>query len=535
MNFFSRLKYSMGFGDYPETEDLQDDDEPTVTAEPETVTAPEESQHTEEQTDAPEQTEQPEPEQTAEPAGAIHPAAAAVLAGVVKYFNATLPDFVARHLDSEAQRQFLLEALDSDIRAMLANAAEEAAAQARHREETERNKLTGNLEELRKQCQKLEELRDKLKNDQLSARRQKNALEARVHDLEKQVETMAAEREQLTLENRGMANRLRVLDVTGGAETDAAATEELLKLKNEVDELRGAVADKDKEIARLSEAAGAQQPEQTGESEALAEANGALAEARARINRLEKSIDEADDRYNERANALNTKISAVEKERDRYRMELIKTRGELEKQDEKIDELRRNSKPEARESKYKEQLNDAQHRITKLETAAADYERGAAKAIEDLNAARAEAASLREELANTKARHASEIERLRDESATPAPPKKRGRPRKNPLPEADTHMAEITIEPVAVTPTAIPASEQNPAQAAEPELVIAAPAVSPKLSAIDDVIDTPEWLEAPAPDETPVDKTPKTDDPDFGYKAPAKSTHQPSVNQLSLF
>lgn len=122
-----------------------------------------------------------------EPAAAAQGDETAVLAGdlfdaLIEMFNASMPDFVAKCLSTDAQRQYLLDSLDGSLRRRIAQAAPMCPAPApaapAHDDDSAR-------------------LRDEMERLRLSAERQKRALTDRVLDLQSKIEDLQAEKEQL--------------------------------------------------------------------------------------------------------------------------------------------------------------------------------------------------------------------------------------------------------------------------------------------------------------------------------------------------
>ena len=155
----------------------------------------------------------------------------AIFTSVVEVFNAALPDFMQQCVDGKAQREYLYEKLDADMKEYLRQLDEAAEARCRRRWEGERRSLHRQMEEMQEKARKEEGERDDAKKHQLSAERQKRALSERVHDLERQIASLEAENEQYILENKSLVNKLRITSVTGeAADADAALTQELQNL-----------------------------------------------------------------------------------------------------------------------------------------------------------------------------------------------------------------------------------------------------------------------------------------------------------------
>lgn len=246
-----------------------------------------------------------------------------MLTAVVELFNSTQPEFVSRCLDSDAQKQYLLEHISADVAGCMRQAIKRAHDMGLQEWEQTRRGLMEEVETLRQQKEQLEQSREESKGERLSNQRQKRALTERVHDLEMQVSTLEAEKEQLSLENRSMLNKLRVAGLGEGA-VDPQATsqmiEELERLREENAEM-SAIRERIESMTAEKENAEAQ-----FESRISALADSA-AEAERRAGKLEKDLAESSQTI-ERLNSdlqqrddiirnLNLKLADALREADR--------------------------------------------------------------------------------------------------------------------------------------------------------------------------------------------------------------------------
>ncbi|MDE5805765.1 MAG: hypothetical protein K2H58_05830, partial [Paramuribaculum sp.] len=174
---------------------------------------------------------------------------------IINLFNSTQPDFVARCLDIESQRKYLLENIDSAIR----NRLTEIAADARRRGEDQWNAIRASkveeLEQLMNDYNALKHQREDFQNEQLSSKRQKRALGERIRDLESKVSEQTAEIEQYQLENRSMASRLRAMSVRAGVSADdpaQALSEENVALQDRIAQLEKQLEESATRIADLN-------------------------------------------------------------------------------------------------------------------------------------------------------------------------------------------------------------------------------------------------------------------------------------------
>lgn len=359
MSFFSAIKRVFGFGpdaDYttdPETAD--DPDAPA--AELDSEASPASNPPVDGLADVPTLPE-------------IDPAVKArIFDGVVAVFNEALPDFLRSTVDPAAQSERLAKALDKGVddylNGLLLVAEQYAEAKLKGAAETARR----DAEKLRSDMQLIEQQRTNLREQQLSADRRRRALADRVNDLEAQVATLEAEREQFELENRSLLNKLKVADIQPGVVDEMA---------REIETLKSALA-----------AAGGDAPAQepVADTAALDEARTALAAAQSEIEALKGRLEEsekelADNRtqqemsqamYNDLQNTLASERDARQHlENDlaearkivesvaEIQTQMTQVEEVIHKRDERIERLKNTNK------KLREQLAEAQHSLEKV-------------------------------------------------------------------------------------------------------------------------------------------------------------------------
>lgn len=165
----------------------------------------------------------------------------AIFESVVKIFNEALPDFLHSSVDEKSQREYLYSALDASMKSYIESLSDRVNRDCSHRFENERRNMQIEMDELRKKVQKEETDSSESKKLQLSAERQKRALNERLHELEKQLSTLQAENEQYVLENKSLMNKLRVSSLTGGVsdgQTDTAMMEKMEELAHGIETLQ---------------------------------------------------------------------------------------------------------------------------------------------------------------------------------------------------------------------------------------------------------------------------------------------------------
>lgn len=156
---------------------------------------------------------------------------------IIKLFNEFQPEFVSSCLNTDQQKRYILEHIDSGVRHRLEEAVNQARTQATREASESQRKMTADLAHLKEVNASLEAKKNEFQSAQLSASRQKRALNERVHDLETQVANLEAEKEQYQLENRSLVNKLRVASVSSSSTDNEQLAQENIALKDRVNEL----------------------------------------------------------------------------------------------------------------------------------------------------------------------------------------------------------------------------------------------------------------------------------------------------------
>lgn len=220
MSFLNSLRKA--FGLTPETDDVIADD---IDATPSTSSAPTEDSA---QEGTPRHINDGEvPTVSAEMKGKI-------FEHVVAVFNQSLPDFLSKSVDPAAQRRLLVESLDRStteyLNGLMAEAERYAEARLKNAVENSRRES----ERLTAQMQALEQQRNTLREQQLSADRRRRATDDKLTLLEQRLADVEAEREQYELENKSLLNKLKVAEIQPGVVDDL--TKELESLRKQVAE-----------------------------------------------------------------------------------------------------------------------------------------------------------------------------------------------------------------------------------------------------------------------------------------------------------
>lgn len=344
-----------------------------------------------------------------------------IFTSVVKIFNETLPDFLKSTVDEKLQREYLYDALSASMKEHLQSLSEVAREECNRRYETERINMHREMETLRQKSQKVESDSADSKKLQLSAERQKRALNERISEMEKKLATLQAENEQYVLENKSLINKVRLAAVQGGegnvavadlvagaeqsarieqlTEANAQLTETNIHLSELSDQLTSTVAQLGEEVqrltaenARLTAMAEKAQREakenlvaigmsRSKHSAAIAEMQQTLEKAQGvadlRIQELEAKLADVTAEYTSMqeeladakeqldvVNEINSRLERLEEAKMANELQLRRQKEELAVKDEQLHSL------QAEINGYAEALVQKERLITTLETSA---------------------------------------------------------------------------------------------------------------------------------------------------------------------
>lgn len=266
-----------------------------------------------------------------------------IFSHVVEVFNASLPGFLKAGANAEAQRRYLYDTLSADIKAHLDSLEAQAREACESRWRNDRDSLNQKVRQIEARSKELEEKKIELSQKQLSADRQKRALSDRVHDLEKQLSKLAADREQYDLENKSLVNKLKVAGVF--EKENEELRDELNRLQAENLHMRNGQAVPGKEGGDSEETSKAVTRAEEAEAK-VKETETRLAEAEKRAQEAETKAKDAEKRIAEAENKAakaEERVAAAEKE-------TLETAVRLE-------ELEKHNGSDA--DKLREQLNQA--------------------------------------------------------------------------------------------------------------------------------------------------------------------------------
>ena len=243
-----------------------------------------------------------------------------IFAHVVEIFDNALPVFLKAGVNPEAQRRYLYETLDADIKAHLDSLADQAQELCESRWRADKNALNEKLRQVEKRSKDLEDKKLELTQKQLSADRQKRALSERVHELERELSKIAADREQYDLENKSLINKLKVAGVF--EKENEELREEISRVQSELLRLRKGAPQTD--TAETTAAADNETREQ------LEKAKAQLEEVTKQLEDARKEIDNAKQREGEAAKSfdeLQNQIVSLKRTNKRLEKEKAETPG----------------------------------------------------------------------------------------------------------------------------------------------------------------------------------------------------------------
>lgn len=397
---------------------------------------------------------------------------------VIAVFNEAQPDFVKKCLDTEAQRKYLIDSIDSRLREQVENAAQTSA----NRWKEEKLRLESRISELEGDDNTIAVLRKENRRLQLSVDRQKRALLDRINDLESQVARQAEEKERFYSHRK-----------------PSPSDEELSQAKARIEELEATIASN--EEALRNQAAAGKTDAETPDAEIEA---GTISEQEQRIAEQEKQIAERDSR-----------IAQLTSECDKLREEAARQstlREQLEVKtsmsDNMINDLRNQAAAARREleTMQEEQLQ-AVEQIQKEIDAFEDLKARKDAKITELQDSNA---SLRRTIETNLYNQANSEMRLRKEIKDL---------------QAQLDAAKSAVESDSAVSEPYREDENASSDSARnAEKPAARRRGRPRKVKIDSSLDNTDWFSGG-----------KHDDPDFGYHEPPRKPVNDNEAQLSLF
>ena len=493
---------------------------------------------------------------------------------VVRVFNESLPPFLRDSADEQKQRDLLYNALDESMKQYLQRLADEARERCDAHWASERTSLQQQVDDARAREQKGKEESSESKKQQLSAERQKRALGERVRDLETQLAKAEAENEQLVLENKSMANKLRVSAVLGAdASPDGEAQKQLVlkineltakldsadteseSLRQELNEARTLVSTKEADLKIALKEKQAKAEEADAFHASLGKEEALRADLQKEVESLRTALEQSrvkDDMGDVMLSDLNSQLgrlraehestqeqlrntqaerTALQAELDKYRSDLSEANRNLEVVEEmhvqltRLEDARKNNEIFLR--KQKDELLKTRERVQQLELENAEYASTLQKKDGTIHHLEELTDSLRKTIENNVYEHAQSQSGLRAEIERLKRMIKDG-PAEDQEPPLGAGLSD--------EPEFVEHAQKSGRHTADTDKGKRGRNKEKKsaISAIDESIEDTDWLIAtPPPQKTKADV--ENDNPEFGYKAPVRKQLPDNPAQVLLF
>ncbi len=462
---------------------------------------------------------------------------------VIKIFNDSLPEFIKSSLDVDAQRQYIYNSLNQGMKDYLEKIVAEARQRGELKWKDEKSKLQLEISQLKVQNKNVDEQRSEWQKQQLSAERQKRAMSERLHDLEKQVATLEAEKEQYDLENKSLLNKLKVSSVLDGdievmrqqiidLQTqlkDAQTQQSENELQATIDATNQSIQEKDNEIASLKEQLMALENSETKDGIKREDIIGELNKKIEDLTAQNKTLDDAIQQLKAKEavadamiNDLNSKASEAIQKLEVKERELLTLANGKRNSSEEIDTLKekltlanqelQSVREELEEAHSSMQvLDEIQEQISlfedvkkKKDSRISELQEEVKMHLKTIADFEKETVSLKKTIENNLYKQIESEKQLRKELENLKSQKTIGLMPISDLDEDETVAAIKNKKKV-------------------------------KISAIDESLDDTDWLVATPPPGTVTRPTPSTTDEDFGYQSPSRKQTPENDAQMSLF
>lgn len=159
-----------------------------------------------------------------------------VFDGIITIINGNLPEFVRDCIDIEKERKAVSIAMGPQFRDYVLNLRRNSLEEARRQWVDERNILNQRLNQSNQRADEAVRKATEIKDRLMSEERQRRAIVERSHDLESRISELEAQHEQDQLQNKGLLNKIKVMQLqVDDLQKDA---EEIARLNAVVNEQR---------------------------------------------------------------------------------------------------------------------------------------------------------------------------------------------------------------------------------------------------------------------------------------------------------
>ena len=176
-----------------------------------------------------------------------------VFDGIITIINGNLPEFVRDCIDIEKERKAVSVAMGPKFRDYVLNRRRTSLEEARTQWIGERNALTGKLAQSNQRADEAVRKASEIKDRLMSEERQRRAIVERSHDLEARIADLEAQHEQEQLQNKGLLNKIKVMQLqVTDSQKDAEEITRLNKLINDQRTRLAKIVDLEAQIAELN-------------------------------------------------------------------------------------------------------------------------------------------------------------------------------------------------------------------------------------------------------------------------------------------
>lgn len=291
-----------------------------------------------------------------------------VFDGIITIINGNLPEFVRDCIDIEKERKAVYVAMGPQFRDYVRNLRRTSLDEARQQWADERTRLTSKISQTELRAEEAVKKANEIKDRLMSEERQRRAIVERSHDLEARIADLEAQHEQDQLQNKGLLNKVKVMQVKAEeAQQDAEEIARLSALVNDQRQQLIAANDAEVRLAELStenenlRADIEQLKQKSGDTTALEEefkskmevANALVNEMRAAAAQKEQEVVALTEKFrlaNEEIENLQNELAAAQKD--------LEIAAEVQETIEQFEEYK--IKKAAEVESLKAQLADAQ-------------------------------------------------------------------------------------------------------------------------------------------------------------------------------
>ena len=176
-----------------------------------------------------------------------------VFDGIITIINGNLPEFVRDCIDIEKERKAVSVAMGPKFRDYVLNLRRTSLEEARTQWIDERNALTGKLAQSNQRADEAVRKASEIKDRLMSEERQRRAIVECSHDLEARIADLEAQHEQEQLQNKGLLNKIKVMQLqVTDSQKDAEEITRLNKLINDQRTRLAKIVDLEAQIAELN-------------------------------------------------------------------------------------------------------------------------------------------------------------------------------------------------------------------------------------------------------------------------------------------